>query len=203
VDAWLTSGYSPQNTPHLAPAVVLENALLDLTDKLSSLGLPTTLNSGSDLDRLIPHIESAINDAKIWQFYVFDVHTSVSQVSAAIDGGKAKAWGGEPLAGKSDDELARIAKSTPGFIENYRAWSDRFCTKVQPEVAAGFAQAAFSGENATAAASRWGKILDNLNVDLYAECNEDLKAAKDGILGRLRFTRLDEHGPKIGEINRK
>lgn len=177
---------------------------MDLTKKLPSLGLPTTLNSSSDLDRLIPHIENAINDVKIWQYYVFDVHSSVSEVAAALDGKKAKSWGGEAVAGKSTEELARIAKSTPGFVENFRAWSGRFCTKVQPELAAGFLQAAYPDDNdSTSLASKWGKILDSANVDLYAECNDDLKAAKDGIIGRIRFTRLDAHGPKMGEINKK
>jgi glycogen debranching enzyme len=46
-------------------------------------------------------------------------------------------------------------------------------------------------------------VLDVLNVDLYAECNEDTKAAKDGIIGRIRYTRVDEHGPRVGEINAK
>lgn len=199
----LIPGYSPHNTPHLAPAVELENALIELTEKLSSLGLPTKLNSSSDLDQLIPHMDSAINDAKIWQYYVFDVQSSVSAVAAAIDSNKAKSWPGDNVSGKSTEDLARIAISTPGFIENYRAWSGRFCTKVQPELAAGFVKAAFPNEDSTSLASRWGKVLDNINVDLYAECNDDLKTAKDQIIGRLRFTRLDAHGPKLGEINKK
>ena len=173
-----------------------------MTVKLPSLGLPTTLNSAADLDKLIPHIESAVDNVNLWQFYVFNVQTSVHDVAEAIEAGKIKAWDRESVAGKSLDQLAEIAKSTPEFIQNYRAWSSRFCTKVEPQVAAGFLQSAFPNDNATDLATKWGKIIDILNVDLYNECNEDVKAAKDSIIGRIKYTRLEEGGPKMGEINK-
>lgn len=115
----------------------------------------------------------------------------------------AKAWSGADLQRKGVDELAYIAKLTPGFIGNFRAYSGRFCSTVKPEVAAGFAQAAFPGDGVTNQAAKWGRILDVLNVDLYAECNDDVKTALDQIVGRIRYTRLEEGGPKIGEINEK
>lgn len=197
-----TLGFSPANTPHLAPAVELENALFDLTVRLPSLGLPTTLNSSADLDKLIPHIESAVDNVNLWQFYVFDVQSSVHDIAEAIEACKIKTWEGESVAGKSLDQLAEIAKSTPGLIENYRAWSARFCTKAEPQLAAGLIQSAYPNDNATDLATKWGKIVDILNVDLYNECNEDVKAAKDSIIGRIKYTRLEEGGPKMGEINK-
>lgn len=176
--------------------------MFDLTVKLPSLGLPTTLNSSADLDKLIPHIESAVDNVNLWQYYVFDVQTSVKEVATAIEAGKIKSWGGDPVAGKSIDQLAEVAKSTPGFIENYRAWSARFCTKVDAQLAAGFIQSAYPNDSATDLASKWGKVIDIINVNLYNECNEDVKAAKDSIIGRIKYTRLEEGGPKMGEINK-
>lgn len=164
--------------------------------------MPTTLNSSSDLDQLIPHIEAAINNVNLWQYYVFDVQTSVKEVAAALDSGSAKAWSGEPVQGRSVDQLAQVVKSSPGMIDNYRAWSARFCTRVDSAVAAGFVQAAYPGDNATDLAAKWGKVIDVLNVDLYNECNDDVKAATDGVVGRLRFTRLEEGGPKMGAITK-
>jgi glycogen debranching enzyme len=196
-------GYSAHNTPHLAPAVELENALVELSAKLPSLGVPTTLNSSSDLDQIVPLIESAIDSIKIWQFYVFDTQASVRDVATALESGKAQQWPGEPVQGKSVDELAQIAKSTAGLIHNYRAWSGRFCTKADPAVAAGFVQAAYPGDDSTNLASKWGKVVDVINVDLYAECNDDVKAAKSQVIDRLKYTRLDAGGPRMGEISEK
>ena len=176
---------------------------MELSAKLPSLGVPTTLNSSSDLDQLVPHVESAIDSVKIWQFYVFDTQASVQEIAQALESGKAKSWSGEPIQGKSVDELAQIAKSTPGLIENYRAWSGRFCTKADAAVAAGFVTAAYPGDDSTNLASKWGKIVDVLNVDLYAECNDDVKAAKSQVVDRLKYTRLDAGGPRMGEISEK
>jgi len=173
-----------------------------LTKRLSSLGLPTTLQSYDDLNILVSHMKSAIDDARIWEYYVFDVQSSVKEVHSVLEAKSAKTWGGAAdMQGKSFDQLAIIAKSSPGLIENLRAYSSRCCTKVQPQIAAGFAQAAFLGEDATSQASKWGNVLDVLNVELYAECNDDLKSALDCVSGRLQYTRLDEGGPKMGEIN--
>lgn len=187
----------------MAPAVELENALVELSAKLPSLGIPTTLNSQADLDQLIPHVESAIDNVKIWQFYVFDTQSSVQEIAKVLETGSPKEWSGEPVNGKSIEELATIVKSSPGLIENYRAWSGRFCTKADAATAAGFIKAAYPSDDSTNLASKWGKIVDVLNVDLYSESNDDIKAAKSQVVDRLKYTRLDAGGPRMGEINEK
>ena len=135
---------------------------------------------------------------------MFNVLSSVKEVAARLDDKKSpKPWGGADVAGKNVDDLARIVKSTPAMLDNYQAYSRRFCTKVDPAIAAGFVQAAYPGDNTADLASKWGKVLDILNVDLYAECNDDVKAALDGVVGRLRYTRIEVGGPRLGDINEK
>lgn len=204
--AWLQdhpeAGYSPYNTPHLAPAVVLEDAMYELTDNLKSLGLSTVVKTEADLDRLGMAIKEAIDKVNLWQYYTIDVQESVRAIGDALAARKIKPWKGEELAGKTVDELAKIAVETPGFIQNYRAYSAPHCTQVDIEEAAGFVDAAFP-HLAHIQAHEWGKILDVINVDLYKEFNDDVDAARSQIVGRLRFTRLEEGGPKLGEINKK
>lgn len=196
------TGYSPANTPHLLPAVELENAIIDLSGKLASLNLPTVLNSHADLEQLIPHIESAINGVKLWEYYVFDVQASVKAVAAALDAGSEKKWTATDVAGKNVDELAQIVKSE-NILTGYRAYSSRFCSSVDAKIAAGLIKANSPNESSEMLASKWGKVLDVLNVDLYAECNGDVAAAKEGILGRIKYTRIEADGPKMGEITKE
>jgi glycogen debranching enzyme len=169
---------------------------------LASLGLPTILNSHADLEQIIPHIESAINNVRLWEYYVFDVQASVKAVAASLDSGSVKQWEGPSVIDRSADELAQTLKSE-GVINNYRAYSGRFCSAVDADVAAGLIKANSPNEGTEALASKWGKVLDVLNVDLYAECNDDVKAAKEGILGRIKYTRLEAEGPKMGEITKQ
>lgn len=178
--------------------------MFELGDKLASLGLPTTIKNENDLAQVAAAVQDAINDAAIWRYYVFDVGSSVKEVEASLKAGSAKFWAGEQhLGGKTHEELAVIIKNQPGFIEGYRAWSGPYCTAVPAPAAAGFAKVAFPDADAHTQAKEWGKVLDVINVDLYKEANDDLAAAKDGVIGRLRYTRLDSGGPKLGEINKK
>lgn len=202
LEAHPEAGYSPHNTPHLAPAVALEDALFELTDRLKSLGLPTVVKDEADLAKLGEAVKAAINKADLWKYYVFDVTSAVKAMGDALAAKKRKPWTGESLVDKSTAQLAEIAKRTPGFIRNFRAYSAPFCTWVPVEEAAGFMDAALP-HLSNIQAAEWGKILDVINVDLYKEYNDDMEAAKNQVVGRLRFTRLEEGGPKLGEINKK
>ena len=152
---------------------------------------------------MVPHIRSAINEARLWEYYVFDVQTSVKEVAAALDSGNVKEWTGGSLAGKPTEQLAQVLLRTDGVVQDYRAYSARYCSKVPADVAAGIIKSAYPQDDSTTLASKWGKVLDVLNVDLYRECNDDVETAQNQIIDRLRFTRLDEHGPKMGAINKE
>lgn len=181
----------------------MEDALLELSANLASKGLPTNLTSPADVEKLVPHIKAAIDSAKLWQYYVFDVQASAKAVAASLDAGSEKKWQGAPVVDKSIGELSHVAKDTPDFIQNYKSYSKRFGTTVDADAAAGFIKAAYPHESSVDLASKWGKVLDVLNVDLYEECNDDLKAAQEGVVGRLTFNRIDAHGPKMGEITKE
>lgn len=129
---------------------------------------------------------------------MIDVQSSVKAVSGCLS--SATEWKGESLSGKSLEQLAQILQPS---IQNYQAYSERYCSQIDPKLGAGFIKTAFPADDDTTLASKWGKILDILNVDLYRECEDDLKAAEEGVIGRLRFNRLEEHGPKMGAISAK
>lgn len=169
--------------------------MIELSGQLAQKGLPTSVNSQSDLDRLAGAVEETLHSLNLWQFYVIDVAAEKKAVASA----SVKGWSGESVEGKSNEELVDIAKRNI-VLKGYRSYAGRFPTKSDPAVAAGFVKAARPNEDV---AEAWGRICDIANVDLYREAGEDLKAAKENIVGRLRYTRLDAHGPRLGEISSK
>lgn len=190
------AGYSVGNTPHLAPALELDDAMVALSGDLASKGLPTTINSEGDLMAVMGAVEHTIDELNIWQYYVFDVEAE----REAMKNVTPEAWNGPDVGGKTKDELASFLldpQHQNQLINDYRTFSGRFITKSNPPAVAGLLQAAGFQD----LADTWGSICNIINVQLYAECNDDLKAAKDGIKGRLRYTRLDSHGPRMGEIS--
>ena len=138
-----------------------------------------------------------------WQFYVLDVKAERENVKTALSTNKITPWDGPDVAGKTAVEHFEILKDS-SKITGYHQLAGRFSTKVDASVAAGFVKAAFSDlSDADALADAWIKIVDVINVSLYEEWKEDTKIALESIKNRLKYTRLDDHGPKLGPITKK
>lgn len=197
------SGYSPSNSPHLTPALELDTAILDFSITLQKRGLPIQVTSAADVDALMQALTEYLKSLDFWQYYVLDVKAERENAKSALSANKVTPWDGPDIAGKTVVELFEILKVS-GKIIGYRGLAGRFSTKVDDSVAAGFVKAAFpeiSGIDALADA--WIRVVDVVNVSLYEEWNEDTKVALDSIKNRLKYTRLDDHGPKLGPISAK
>jgi glycogen debranching enzyme len=197
-------GFSPANTPHLAPAFELDTAILELSGKLASKGLPTRVNSEGDIDVLVAALHEEMKALNLWQYYVLNVESEKEGVKTALASGSVKAWEGPAVAEKTVVELAEIVRSS-GKVEGLGQFSKRFGVRVDGAVAAGLVQAAFVALNGSPdqLAEAWGRVVDVLNVDLYKEWTADTDAALEQVKGRIRYTRLDAHGPRLGEISKE
>ncbi|KAJ2927810.1 hypothetical protein H1R20_g9280, partial [Candolleomyces eurysporus] len=206
--AWLVehpeAGFSPANTPHLTPALELDSAILDFSASLASKDLPTAIESNDDLTIIMDDFEKTVRSLHLWQYYVIDVAREKDSVKASLNSGKVKPWTGPNIANKNVVDIAKIIRQEEGLIHGLAKYASRFGVKFEPDVAAGIAKAAFTlVEDHDVLAEAWGKVIDVLNVPLYEEWEADTKAALDLVRGRVKYTRLDEHGPKMGEISKE
>jgi glycogen debranching enzyme len=196
------AGYSVLNAPHLAPALEIDDAMMEFSASLASHGLPTTIKSAEDIDLLVNEFEKALNARNLWQYYTLDIETQKKNVEAALKSNKVGEWTGPDIVGKSVAEIANILIQA-GKLEKISAFEKRFCVTVDPGLAAAVVKKAFSDlTSTTALVEAWGRVCDVLNVNRYAEWKEDTKIALDHIRNRVRYTRLDEHGPKLGPITK-
>lgn len=197
-------GYSPSNTPNLTPALELDDAIIEFSGSLQGSGLPTHVTSQKDIDTLIGSLEQHIKTKELWQFYVLDVQEEKAAILSALSSGSIVPWNGEDVNGKSAPAIASIVRSS-GLIRGLGALSSRYCAHVNGDVAAGIMMAAFAhnANDDQALAEGWIRVVDVLNVPLYAEWEEDTRAALDMVKNRLKYLRLDSHGPKLGEISKK
>ncbi|KAJ8515736.1 hypothetical protein ONZ45_g6896 [Pleurotus djamor] len=196
------AGYSPSNTPHLTPALELDTAILEFSASLASKGLPTQVTSQADVDILANAFASELKSLNMWQYYVFDVSKEKASIQEALVSGNVEPWGGRDISGKNIVELAQIIRES-GKIEGLHKYASRYGVQVAGPVAAGFVRAAFTHlTDAGQLSDAWIKVVDVLNVPLYSEWEDDTKAAIEGITNRLKYTRLDDHGPKLGAISR-
>ena len=177
--------------------------MIEFSAILESIGLPTTIHSEDDISRIIDAFDSHLKKRNLWQYYVMDVKAEREAVKKALASQDVVPWVGADVAHKSAAELAEIVRGS-GHLEGYRKLEKRFCTHVSGPVAAGIVKAAYSSQgNHDALADAWGKVVDVLNVPLYEEWNEDTRIALDSIRNRVKYTRLDDSGPKLGPISSK
>ncbi|KIK99350.1 glycoside hydrolase family 13 protein [Paxillus rubicundulus Ve08.2h10] len=197
------AGYSPSNTPHLSPALEIDMAIFEFSASLEGSDLPTQVTSQQDIDQLIGAFEEHLKSKDLWQFYVLDVQTEMGAVLSALSTDLIVPWNGEDVAGKSVVAIAEIVRST-GLVQGLGTLTSRFCAYVDGSIAAGMMKAAFAhiSDDAGALAEAWARVVGVLNVPLYAEWEEDTQIALGNIKNRLRYTRLDLNGPKLGKISK-
>ena len=194
-------GYSPANTPHLTPALELDTAMIEFSASLEAKGLPTTVNSEKDIDVLMAAFEEHVKTLDFWQYYVLNVKSERESVKAALSQNTITEW--EGVEQKTVVELAEILR-TSGKVIGLGVPQKRFGTHVDGEVAAGLVKAAFVDlQDIDALADAWIRVVDVLNVPLYEAWQEDTRVAMENIRNRLRYIRLDEHGPKMGPITKE
>lgn len=198
------TGYSPANTPHLSPALEIDDLIIEFSASLQSKGLPTSIASASDVDILIGALRDELTKLKLWQYYVLDIVKERQAVKDALAKGDITPWSGSDIAHKTVVELAEIVRDF-GIVKGLQSLEKRYVAHADGPVAAGVVKAAFVdiGNDADALADAWIRVVDVLNVPLYREWEEDTAAAVDQIKGRVKYTRLDDHGPKLGLITRE
>ncbi|KIK60308.1 glycoside hydrolase family 13 protein [Collybiopsis luxurians FD-317 M1] len=197
------SGFSPANSPHLTPALELDTAMIEFSSTLSSRELPSMIRSQQDVDSLMGAFEALVKGLNLWQYYVFDVAREKDSIKSALASKKVTPWNGVPIAGKSVNELATLLRGSE-VVLGLGQLASRFGVRSDAEIAAGFIQAAFVElSDPDALSDAWVRIVDVINVPLYEEWEEDTRVAISNIKNRLVYTRLDENGPKMGEISKK
>lgn len=148
------------------------------------------------------HLENVVLPSlKLYEYYALDVVREKKAVLAAWGKTAPGPMTKENLHAFSIEErAARFASRA--LPEGWNLLGERHHAKLDLPRAVGFLQA-FLGPNATAeeASEETGRLLDVLNVERYKEWDEDLKAILENTKSRAQYTRIDEHGPRMGEIS--
>lgn len=154
------------------------------------------------------HLENKVIPAlNLWQYYVIDVEGEKSRFS--------KAWAGSKGAKSTQvsGDLASLPReqavqlfANQCMVKGWDTLGGRYHAKVaDTNTAAAFIgkMLGSSEKSAEEAAQALGQILNDLNVARYAQYNDDVKAILENTKGRIDYTRLAGHGPKMGKITEK
>ena len=207
------AGYNLETAPWLESALELDTALLAFGDNLETYRLPTTLTSEDDLRKVIAGVrEHVIGPLNLWQYYVVDVGQAIgSIVEAWIQGqiqvpgsrfGNLEAGG---LAGAKDWPLRQKADFllAHGFT-GAQELGPRFGREIDARVGAGLLTALHgrydSSSDTNVARQAIRDVINELNEPFYRDYDSDVATIQVQLFDRVRYVRLDDHGPKLGAI---
>lgn len=211
------AGYSVQTAPWLQSALELEDALLEFGRDLQSHKLPTVLHNTEDLCRVMEGVKTHVmSKLDLWEYYVVnverDAHAAVrawSEGNIIFPDGGFKGSGVGGLEGVRDWSPKRMADFLrEGGLFGASELGPRFHRQVNPSAAAalltilhGRYGSENEGQNGDAPLKTMIQILDQINIPFYQEFDSDVTTIIQQISDRVKYLRLDDHGPKLGEIN--
>ncbi|PYH99927.1 glycogen debranching enzyme [Aspergillus ellipticus CBS 707.79] len=206
------AGYSVETAPWLEAALDLDTALLKFGQDLSKLGLPTEFKTVDDLVAVMGAMrEQTIAGIRLWEFYVVDVKNDTQKI---IDEWKT-----------SKDIDPKGCRWSQFHLQDYKNWSlkqqasfirdnaiptskqvlGRFGRAIDPQLGA-VVLAALLGpygspiSDTTVAGQAISKIIDEVNLPFYKEYDADVSEIIDQVFNRIKYLRIDDHGPKLGPV---
>lgn len=199
-------GYNAETAPHLRAAIELDAALLEYSDRLSELGLPTDIKSDHDLDVIVEGVQKNVLDPlELWQFYVFNKKETIEQLQDLYS--RETVQPGEIPASLDVSNLKLLASfvldtaNANGKVILAGRYSNKLDTsKFLAVLLALVNKNEVKFEDVSQKASQ---IVDEINVDLYAAYDDDVRSIKSQIKDRAKFLRLADNGPKLGPITKE
>ncbi|KAI3559250.1 glycogen debranching enzyme [Colletotrichum abscissum] len=219
--AWLQdhpdAGYNLVTAPWLESAWLLDSKLLELSENFEKLGLPTEVKSDDDLIKIMDAIKKqVISEIRLWEYYAIDVERDVEAGLEAWVAGSTTlpqdTTGDADVTGLKDASLKDQADFLiKNGLQGGDRMGERFRRKVDPKVASGLLSTIFgryegeegSGPTKAAAKSKLVSILDEINLPFYKEYDNELSEILQQLFNRIKYCRLDEHGPRMGPINKE
>lgn len=199
------SGYSTKTAPHLKPALELDNALLEFSADLNALGFPTCLNSLEDLSQIMNGIkDQVVADLKLWEYYTVDVATLIEQIVTLW-----KRDGPEITPIEVPSSSKANLKATASFVSSHAGVNldtfgeGRYNRSVNVQAFVQILASLLSSaefKNADKVRDMSISILNEINLAFYQDYDSDLGIILTQLYNRIKYTRLDSHGPRLGKI---
>ncbi|KAK6465415.1 glycogen debranching enzyme [Scheffersomyces coipomensis] len=202
------AGYNVKTAPHLIAAIELDSKLLEFSSKLSEYNLPTNINNEHDLRVIMNGLSNfVIDDLNLWEYYVFDkvdilqdlkkhYYDRTSTISpvdipATVKLDNIKDLADFTLSYASANAKAILGERGDNTLDSVKLLGILFTVFKSKEIE--FSIISRKAE----------QIIDTINAPLYAIYDDDIHTIKLQVENRIKYLRLEEGGPKLGEINDK
>ncbi|KAF9940651.1 hypothetical protein BGZ67_007146 [Mortierella alpina] len=205
------AGYNLHNSPHLIPAFELDSALLRFSAKVADPKSPYTANikTEHDLKVIMKELRRTVfTEIRLWEFYVVDVINSIQELKADLEAQASY----DVILFKHSDLKARTLvelafELSKEALIGAGEHGDRHHKKIDTTVAVAFMAALlnvdFSDTDSYSideVCAEYERILNEVNLEFYKSYDKDVETIVTNVENRVKYIRLDAHGPKLGPI---
>ncbi|KAJ5607826.1 hypothetical protein N7537_004445 [Penicillium hordei] len=206
------SGYSVETAPWLEAALELDSALLKFGDSLQDIGLPTEFKNEEDLVTVMNAArKQAIDGTRLWEFYVLDVKNNVKNIldewiNASIDPALVGRDEMQQFKNWSLTQQANVLREIG--IPSVKQVLGRYGRAVDPKFGAVALNVLFGDyneghTNLDDIEASLSQLLDEANLPFYKEYDADVDAIMDQLFNRIKYLRIEDHGPKLGPVTKE
>ncbi|KAG0196511.1 hypothetical protein BGX28_010038 [Mortierella sp. GBA30] len=205
------AGYNLHNSPHLIPAFELDCALLKFSAKVADPSSPYTsdIKTEHDLKAIMTELRRTVfSEIKLWEFYVVDVVAMIQELKAEIEAQTPydpTIFQNVELAAMTLVELASLLSNEA--LTGAEEHGDRHHKKLRTSVALSFMSALLDLDFAKAESysvddvcAEYKRVLNEVNLEYYKDYDRDVDTIVTNVENRVKYIRLDAHGPKLGPI---
>ncbi|KAI0459481.1 glycoside hydrolase family 133 protein [Xylaria acuta] len=203
------AGYNLTTAPWLESAYLLDTQLLKFGFQLVELGYTNELTSVDELVKIMDGIKKhVIAEIRLWEYYALDVDRDADAAVQCWVEGNSSVTGGangdiNHLKDASlKDQVEYVLEN--GLLGNNRL-GERFRRRIDPKVLASLITVIFGKYRGDADEStirtKVAQVLDAANVRFYDEYDKEVADILQQLFNRIKYVRLDDHGPKLGVIN--
>lgn len=200
------AGYNAETAPHLKAAIELDVALADYSDKLEELHLPTEIKSDGDIATLVNGInEHVIGPLSLWQYYIFDTKSHIEQLKELHGKGFNDNYDIPQDVDTANQKSVAAFVLSAANVNSQPVIDDRFSNKLDKAKFLSILRSLLGDQagDFNNVADKATQIINEINVDLYAAYDDDVKSIKNQIADRVRYLRLADNGPKLGPITKE
>lgn len=171
--------------------------------------LPSDITTEKELQVVIEELRGTVfSEIKLWEFYVLDVISSLQEFRTNVE---AKTSYTQDLFDHEALKKMTLKEKADTFagaaLTGGGTHGNRYHKKITTATALSF-MSALLGLDVTnpkdlsveTICEEYKTILNEVNLEFYKAYDKDVETIIKNIESRIKYIRLDEHGPKLGPI---
>ena len=198
-------GYNEETAPHLVAAMELDSLLLHFSENMRQHGYDTIIRDEAALARILDGIKiHVLGQLKLWQFYIVNTNEHILKLEDYWRNEVDKLPEKIDVPANVSSDLQKLASFTVEKckVKDFNIMGHRYDNKLDIAKFSNLLSNLYGAESDFNSVIKENalKILDEINLPLYHTYDTDNNTICSQLYNRIKYLRLDDHGPKLGEV---